>query len=372
MFKNYLTLCGLLFLSLISCKNSSQNTAEETAMFKKVNQYIHVLPDSKLENEIQVKEILSKDIEYNFSTTGTVRPPIDKYAEIASPFDGRIVKTYVKLGQEVKKDDPIFELNSTSFFEDQKEYLDAKEEWELARNHLRRQEDLLKYDVGSQQELEIAKTEYKTKQNTYENSKAALEIWQINTETMVLGQPLIVRSPISGKLLNHHLVLGQYVREDDEPLAVVANLEKVWVAAQIKERDMAKLENIDQAKIKHPQRNNGWVDAKVFHIASFVNEATRSIDLLVECDNPNELFKPGMFTNLQLSSIGTNRISIPATAVIQKESSFVFKQIEPHVYEAVKVRIGASLANNELEILEGIQANDKIVTQGAIFLLEAL
>lgn len=370
MFNRHLIICGLLMLA--SCNNPSDGMKEESQMFKKVNQYIHVVPDSKLDKEVLVKEVFPRDIEYHFSTTGTVRPPVDKYAEIASPFDGRIVKTYVQLGQEIKKNDPIFALTSTSFFEGQKEFLDAKEEWELAKNHLRRQEDLLKNDVGSQQELEIAITEYQTKQNTFKNAKAALEMWQINSETMVLGEPLIVRSPISGKLLDHHLILGQYVREDDEPLAIIANLDKVWVAAQIKERDMSRLENIDSVKIKHPQKSNNWIDGKVFHISSFVNEATRSVDLLVECDNPNELFKPGMFTNLRLSSIGTERISIPATSVIQKETSFVFRLVEPHVYEAVKVKIGASLGNNELEVLEGINANDKIVTQGAIFLLEAL
>lgn len=372
MLKKYLTLCGLLVLTLISCNKSSQNTTEETSMLKKVNQFIHINPGSPLADEIQVEEIAFKDIEYHFATTGTVRPPVDKYAEIASPFDGRIVKTYVKLGQEIKSNDPIFELTSSSFFEGQKEFLDAKEEWELAKNHLRRQEDLLKHDVGSQQELEIAKTEYQTKRNTFQNAKAALEMWQVNTETMVLGQPLIVRSPISGKLLDHHLILGQYVKEDDAALAIIANLEKVWVAAQIKERDMSRLENMDSVKIKHPQKTNTWIDGKIFHISSFVNEATRSVDLLVECENPNELFKPGMFTNLRLSSIGTDRISIPATAVIQKENSYVFRQVEPQVFEAVKVKIGESLENNQLEILEGINAKDKIVTQGAIYLLEAL
>lgn len=369
MLNKYLIICSLL--ALASCNSSTKDMEEETVMFKKVNQNIHVVPNSELDKQVVSEKISYEDIEYHFSTTGKVRPPVDKYAEIAAPFDGRIVKTYVRLGQEVKKDQPLFELNSPSFFEEQKEFLDAKEEWELSKNHLHRQEDLLQNNVGSQQELEIARTEAQTKQNTFINAKAALEMWQIDTNTMVLGQPLIVRSPISGKLLEHHLILGQYVREDDEPLVTIADLEQVWIAAQIKERDMGRLENIDSVKIKHPQKANTWIDGEVFHISSFVNEATRSVDLLVVCDNPNELFKPGMFTNLRLSSIGKDRLSVPATAVIQKENSFVFREVEPQVYEVVKVKIGATI-QDKVEILEGIQANDKIVTQGAVFLLEAL
>lgn len=369
MFKRYLLICSTLIV--VSCNSSEQKTEAEATMFKKVNQYIHVVPDSELDKQVVAEEIDFEDIEYHFSTTGKVRPPVDKYAEITAPFEGRIVENYVSLGQKIKKDDPIFALSSPSFFESQKEYLDAKEEWQLARNHLRRQDDLLENNVGSQQESEIARTDFQTKQNTYINAKAALEMWQINTETMVLGQPLIVRSPIAGKLLDHHIILGQYVREDDASLAIIADLEKVWVAAQIKERDMSRLENIDSVKIKHPQKVDSWIDGEVFHISSFVNEATRSVDLLVVCDNPNELFKPGMFTNLRLSSIGKDRIIVPATAVIQKENSFVFREVEPHVYEAVKVKVGATIGD-KLELLEGIHAKDKVVTQGAILLLEAL
>ncbi len=369
MLNRYFFICSMLLM--VSCNSSTKDVDEEEVMFKRVNQYIQLVPDSALDKQIVVEKVSLQDIEYHFSTTGKVRPPVDKYAEIAAPFDGRIVKTYVKLGQQIKKDDPIFELNSPGFFEGQKEFLDAKEEWELAKNHLKRQEDMLAHDVGSQQELEIARTEYQTKKNTYINAKAALEMWQVNTNSMVLGQPLIVRSPISGKLLEHHLILGQYVREDDESLAVIADLEKIWVAAQIKERDMSRLENIDSVKIKHPQKANTWIDGEVFHISSFVNEDTRSVDLLVACDNPHELFKPGMFTNLRLSSIGKDRISVPSTAVIQKENSFVFKEVEPHVYEAVKVKVGATIGD-QVEIIEGIQADDKIVTKGAVYLLEAL
>lgn len=366
MFKRYLLICSALIV--FSCNTSEEKTEADATMFKKVNQFIHVVPDSELDKQVVSEEIALEDIEYHFSTTGKVRPPVDKYAEITAPFEGRVVENYISLGQKIKKDDPIFALSSPDFFESQKEYLDAKEEWQLAKNHLQRQEDLLANNVGSQQELEIARTDFQTKQNTYINAKAALEMWQINTETMVLGQPLIVRSPISGKLLDHHIILGQYVREDDESLATIADLEKVWVAAQIKERDMSRLENIDSVKIKHPQKPDTWIDGEVLHISSFVNEATRSIDLIVVCNNPNELFKPGMFTNLRLSSIGKDRIVVPATAVIQKENSFVFKETEPHVYEAVKVKVGATIGD-KLELLEGVQAHDKIVTQGASLLL---
>ena len=53
---------------------------------------------------------------------------------------------------------------------------------------------------------------------------AALKVFQINPDEMALGQPLIVRSPIAGEVVKDRIVIGQYMKEDAEPVAVIADL----------------------------------------------------------------------------------------------------------------------------------------------------
>ena len=41
-----------------------------------------------------------------------------------------------------------------------------------------------------------------------------LKVFQIEPEDLVLGQPLIVRSPIAGEIVTDRIVIGQYIKED--------------------------------------------------------------------------------------------------------------------------------------------------------------
>src|SRR5690625_5537323 len=134
MFKRYLLIC--ITLMIVSCNTSDKNLEEEAVMYKKVNQYIHLVSNSELDKQVVAEEIAFEDIEYHFSTTGKVRPPVEKYAKITAPFEGRTVKNYVSLGQKIEKDDPIFELSSSSFFESQKERSEEHTSELQSRGHL--------------------------------------------------------------------------------------------------------------------------------------------------------------------------------------------------------------------------------------------
>ena len=121
---------------------------------------------------------------------------------------------------------PVFEISSPSFFETGKGYYQAKQEvWSCALKSLKKREkDLLQSKVGVQKELEEAEVNYELKKKDYENAVAALKVFQIEPEDLVLGQPLIVRSPIAGEIVTDRIVIGQYIKEDAEPVAVIANL----------------------------------------------------------------------------------------------------------------------------------------------------
>lgn len=79
---------------------------------------------------------------------------------------------------------------------------------------------------------------------------AALKVFQLEPDDLVLGQPLIVRSPIAGEIVTDRIVIGQYIKEDAEPVAVIANLSKVWVAAHVKEKDMRMIQSLDSVEVR--------------------------------------------------------------------------------------------------------------------------
>ena len=104
---------------------------------------------------------------------------------------------------------------------------------------MKRKEDLIRNGVSSQRELEEAQNALLIADKEFENASAALRVYQVdNPAEMILGQPMIVRSPIPGEVIKDNIVTGQYLKDDTEPIAIVADLSKVWIAAQVKEKDI--------------------------------------------------------------------------------------------------------------------------------------
>ena len=180
---------------------------------------------------LKTEKVALEPYSVDFTTSGVVKAIPTSYAEIASPFAGRIVRSFVRLGQHVMPGSPIFEISSPEFYETGKIYYQAKQEMELAQKSLKRERDLVDNKVGVKKELEEAEVNYELKKKDYENARASLKVFQINPDRVVLGQPLIIRSPIAGEVVTDQMVIGQYIKEDAAPVAVIANLSKVWFVA---------------------------------------------------------------------------------------------------------------------------------------------
>jgi len=305
-----------------------------------------------------------------FSTSGVVKAIPTNYAEIASPFAGRITKSFVRLGQKVAPGSPIFAISSPTFFETGKAYYQARQEMELADKSLKRQRDLVQNKVGVQKELEEAEVNFELKKKDYENAVAALKVFQINPSQMTLGQSLIVRSPISGEVVKDDIVMGQYMKEDAEPVAIIANLSKVWFVAHVKEKDLSLIQSLKDVEIHLVAWPDHPFGGKVYHISDMLDEETRSIEVLIECDNSNRLMKPEMYGTVKLSDKATEAIRVPTSAVLQEEeNNYVLVSLGNHRYRKQKVTAGTTEDGKTL-ILSGLKDGDEIISTGAFYLLD--
>ena len=293
------------------------------------------------------------------------------YAEIASPFPGRVLKSYVTLGQKVIPGSPIVEISSTDFFSSQKEYFDSKSEFKQAALNLKRQQDLLKNGVGIQRDLEQAETEFETKKSALSNTAAALKIFNVDPSKTVLGQPLLVKSPIKGEIVENNIVIGQYLKEDAAPVALVADLGTVWIIGMVKEKDLGFIQELNQADIMVAAFPDKRMKGKVHHINEVVDETTRSVQVIIACQNVDRILKPGMYVTVKFINTPKPALFVPAKAVLQyNDQSFVFVQTRKGTYVKRTVQTGIT-DNGKIMIVSGLQPNEVIISEGAFYLLEA-
>ncbi|MCX7728100.1 MAG: efflux RND transporter periplasmic adaptor subunit [Bacteroidia bacterium] len=360
-----------IHLLFYSCSHPIKNEQSEQSAYLDVNgDTVTINAHVITLNKIQISQVQESNFSKKLTCAGIVKTIPNKFAKVSTPFPGRVIKAFVKLGDKVKEGDPLFAISSSDFFDTQKNYFDAKEEYKKAELNLKRQQDLIKNNVGVQKELEEAETEFATKKTALENAAAALKLFNIQPEQITLGEPLIIRSPIAGEIIDNKIVIGEYLKEDADPIISVAELSKVWIAGKIKEKDIDVLNNLSQVEIYVSAFPDKKIKGKLFYIGKTVDEESRSIDVLIETDNSEEIFKPGMYVTVQFFTHAQKKIVIPSEAILQaNDYSYVFVKINDHQFLRNKIIIESRTKDSSV-VGNGLQPNQFIITKGAIYLLQ--
>ncbi|NSL85228.1 efflux RND transporter periplasmic adaptor subunit [Chitinophaga sp. Mgbs1] len=356
---------------LITASCQHPGPAKEETPFELRGDTILVPPGSPLSQKIRLFTVAAVPYHLELLSAGVVKAIPNNYAEIAPPFAGRVIKSYMRLGEEVQEGASLFAISSPDFFTAQKAYFQAQQLWQQATTAQRRQQDLMEHGVGAARDLDEANTNLAVQRKEFENAAAALKVFNVDPQQQVLGQPLIIRAPLSGEVISNKLVTGQFLAAEAGPVAVVARLSQVWIAGQVKEKDLRFIHEGDMVKMEVAALPDTALPGKVFHISRVIDEATRAAEVLMLCDNPRRQLKPGMYASVHFMDPQEKVISVPAKAVMQENNSgYVFVAAGEGKYIRRQVATGETFSN-QLLITAGLHPGEKIIGDGAFYLSAA-
>ncbi|MBO9676289.1 MAG: efflux RND transporter periplasmic adaptor subunit [Sphingobacteriaceae bacterium] len=362
-------LISLFALFLFSCQEKSAEPA--IANYTVQGDTIIVSAKSNLTSKLKTLPVHNEPYSMQMLTTGTVKAIPTQYAEIAPPFSGRVVKSYLRLGMRTTPETPLFEISSPDFMTAQKIFFQAKSQLEQSGKSLARQRDLVAHGVGTQKDLEEAQTSYEVEKKEFENASAGIRIFKADPGRLSMGQPLVVRAPISGEVIDNKVVLGQFIKDNENSVATVAELSKIWIAAQVKEKDIQHIHELGECNIEIPALPGQHIKAKVYHVNEIVDEATRSVEVLIEANNKGHILKPGMYVTVDFVNAPVNTILVPAKAILQaNETSFVFVAVGKGKYIKRKV-VADGTSEGKVVIRAGLQPGERIISEGGFYLLDS-
>jgi multidrug resistance efflux pump len=165
---------------------------------------------------------------------------------IAPRVSGPIVRVAVRDNQEVKRGDPLFEIDDSDY----KARLDvadgqvatAEASLKTRQQDLERQEDLYKKHVNSLQDFENAQNNFAGAQAEVVSAKANQELARLN-----LGYTKVV-APVDGYVTNVNISDGTYVNAGTQLMALV-DTNSFWIAAYFKETQLGRISVGQKANI---------------------------------------------------------------------------------------------------------------------------
>ena len=207
----------------------------------------------------------------------------------------------------------------------------------------------------------------------YQQIKLAYEQAELNYLTLssgISGSGKSVISPINGYLKNLLIQSGQYV-EIGQALATVTQNKRLVLQADVSQRYMAMIKNVQTASFTTPYDNNVYdltdLNGKLLSFGKSSDGKSFYTPIIFEFDNRSDIVE-GSFVEVYLKSQPVeNVLVLPISALIEEQGYFfVFVQNEDDedLYVKKEVAIGASDGLNR-QILRGLKSGEKVVVKGA-------
>ncbi|MGH8502921.1 MAG: efflux RND transporter periplasmic adaptor subunit [Gammaproteobacteria bacterium] len=180
------------------------------------------------------------------------------------------------------------------------------------------------------------------------------------------GEPLDyvpILAPRSGTVVAKEVVTGT-ANPAGTTLMRIADLSQVWVEAEVYEGEVPLVEEGMPALITLPYLPGKMYEARVEYVYPYLQSMTRTGRVRVTLNNPDGVLKPDMYAEVKLKADLGRRLVVPEEAVVfAGESRIVFEDLGGGRLAPRKVRTGAR-NQGYIEILEGLEAGDQVVTSG--------
>ena len=207
-------------------------------------------------------------------------------------------------------------------------------------------------------------------------ARKRLELWDISDrqidEVGRTGKPienLTVYAPATGFVTERNAFPKQHVTSDTV-LYTLADLSSVWVIADVFEYEAAGVRLGQAATMTLDYLPGRTFHGRVSYILPGVDAASRTLKARIEFANPGGQLKPDMYGQVEIYTGGARRLMVPESAVLDSgDRQVVYVDLGNGNLQPRTVRVGEH-TDGRVEILEGLQAGERIVTSGN-FLLDS-
>ena len=105
-------------------------------------------------------------------------------------------------------------------------------------------------------------------------------------------------------------------------------------------------------------------EGKIDSVASRINPETRSLLVRIKIINEKSVLIPGALLEVAILYNEKNSLGIPDTSIIlEGNKAYAYKVVQDNIIKKVEIKTGMRTSGN-VEIISGLQENDKIVAEG--------
>ncbi|MFL5343614.1 MAG: efflux RND transporter periplasmic adaptor subunit [Hyalangium sp.] len=290
---------------------------------------------------MRVEAVRRQPLGNRLSLSGRVTVDESKVARVSVRVSGYIEKLFVaEQGARVTKGQPLAAISSDELLLLQRELLQARQWGGDTAGPIRERLRLLGISPSDISALEAA------------------------------GEPqqaLTLHSPVSGYVTALAVAQGDRV-EPARQLFEVTDLSRVWVMAEVYERDIAQVRKGLPVQLRLEAYPGELFSGRIDSVYPTLNPQTRTLPLRVAFANPDGRLKPGLFGTVEVELPSSEGLTVPTEAVIDTgEHRYVFVEVKAGRFEPRAVQVGVR-AGGRVQVLSGLTEGERVAASGNFFI----
>ncbi len=331
---------------------------------------------------VKVEAVKDQEFPLEKAAVGSIDFNEEMTLQVFTPYQGRILETFAKVGDEVKKGQVLFTIDSPDLLSAASSLIATSGVLQLTTRALNRLKTLYESRAVAQKDVEQAISDQQTAEGAHKAARDAVRIFgKTDAEIDAIikerraDSTLVVKSPINGRITARNAAPGLFVQPGSAPAPFsVADTSTMWMIANVAESDVSAIHVGQRVKVSVMSYPGKIFEGHISTISSNVDPNTHRMLVRSEIEDPDHELRSGMFARFSIVIGAPVRSpAVPLDGVVRQGDGTmtVWVTIDRKRFTQRVVKIGDQ-KDGLRQIMEGLQPDELVATEGALFLSNML
>jgi len=327
---------------------------------------------------IKIEKVGERQFAVETRAVGSVDFNEDMSVPVFPHYAGRIIEAYARLGDDVKKGQPLYTIDSPDLVQAEGTLIETAATRDLTTQALARAKIVFDAQGMAQKDYEQAVADQQNAEGAFKAARNVVLVFgktPAEADRIVASRKidpvLVVPSPIGGRVTARNAQPGLFVQPGTAPAPYnIADLSTVWLIANVPESDSPALRVGQSVKVSVMAYPGRLFEGKLDRLGTGVDATVHTLTCRAEIEDPKHELRPGMIANFRIETAPPQRsAAVPVNAIVREGDGTMTAWVTADSRHFTRRIVKTGLQQEGYrQIVDGLKPGETVVTDGAILL----